>query len=539
MYPVDLEFGPDGHLYYVDVATGSIRRISFTSGNQPPVAVVSASPTSGPAPLIVNFDGSGSSDPDGTITSYAWDLDGDGQFDDSTAQSPARSCTTAATYSVRLRVTDNEGAPSLSSPFVITAGSHPPSAFIDQPAAGFTWRAGDVISFAGHGTDPEDGTLPASALNWNVTLQHCSSQGNCHAHPVQSFTGVSSGSFSAPDHEYPSFLELASPSPIARGSATPRRSTCIRGPFPRTSRWFPPGSTSSLTARRLRRHSRRRWSRAPRTRSARLRPRSSSGTTYVFAGWSDGGAQTHTITASCERDLHGHLHSTDRYRLQRRGPRRLPARLLAPGRGERHLGSGLLGQQPHRHLPEHAHALAARARSRADSNTAVAFNGTDEYVNVPYNAALNPAAFTVEAWANVTGGQGSFRSIVTSRDYAPGNARGFVLYAAPDNTWQFWTGSGDWNIVYGPAVQLNTWTHLAATYDGTTARMYVNGSSLPRRRWAPGERDAPAADRHRQERGRSPVLPARTPGRGGRVRQRALGGAGAGALRGRGLVRRR
>ena len=172
-----------------------------------------------------------------------------------------------------------------------------------------------------------------------------------------------------------------------------------------------------------------------------------------------------------------------------------------------------------------------------DANTAVAFNGTDEYVNVPYNAALNPAAFTVEAWANVTGGQGSFRSLVTSRDYAPGNARGFVLYAAPDNTWQFWIGSGDWNIVYGPAVQLNTWTHLAATYDGTTARMYVNGSSPPRRPWAPGRRAAPPADRHRQERGRSPVLPARTPGRGGRVRQRAVGGAGSGALRGGDLDR--
>ena len=54
--------------------------------NQPPAAVATATPTSGTAPLPVNFDGSGSSDPDGTIA-YAWDLDGDGQFDDSTAPS--------------------------------------------------------------------------------------------------------------------------------------------------------------------------------------------------------------------------------------------------------------------------------------------------------------------------------------------------------------------------------------------------------------------------------------------------------------------
>ncbi len=37
--------------------------------------------------------------------------------------------------------------------------------------------------------------------------------------------------------------------------------------------------------------------------------------------------------------------------------------------------------------------------------------------------------------------------MVTSRDYAPGAARGYILYAASDNTWQFWLGNGGWNIV--------------------------------------------------------------------------------------------
>jgi len=40
--------------------------------NQPPAARINASPTSGPVPLTVRFDRSALSDPDGSITSYAW-----------------------------------------------------------------------------------------------------------------------------------------------------------------------------------------------------------------------------------------------------------------------------------------------------------------------------------------------------------------------------------------------------------------------------------------------------------------------------------
>ena len=68
---------------------------------------------------------------------------------------------------------------------------------------------GDTIVFSGGATDPQQGTLPASALSWALMLHHCSSPANCHQHPIQNYTGVASGSFIAPDHEYPSYLELS------------------------------------------------------------------------------------------------------------------------------------------------------------------------------------------------------------------------------------------------------------------------------------------------------------------------------------------
>ena len=65
----------------------------------------------------MNFDGSGSSDPDaGDTITYSWDLNGDGTFGDSTAQKPSYTYTTAGTYNAVLKVTDNHGASTTSAP---------------------------------------------------------------------------------------------------------------------------------------------------------------------------------------------------------------------------------------------------------------------------------------------------------------------------------------------------------------------------------------------------------------------------------------
>ena len=68
-------------------------------------------------------------------------------------------------------------ASSLADPLQITVGNRP-TATIDAPADGSTFRAGDVIAYRGSGSDLEDGALPATAFSWRGLMRH-----ETHSHP--------------------------------------------------------------------------------------------------------------------------------------------------------------------------------------------------------------------------------------------------------------------------------------------------------------------------------------------------------------------
>jgi len=81
----------------------------FYFGNIAPVASFTAVPASGPAPLAVAFDASGSTDVDGTIASYLWDF-GDTQTDSGVLVSHSYTQTESKVYTVILTVADDDGA---------------------------------------------------------------------------------------------------------------------------------------------------------------------------------------------------------------------------------------------------------------------------------------------------------------------------------------------------------------------------------------------------------------------------------------------
>ncbi len=53
------------------------------------------------------------------------------------------------------------------------------------------------------------------------------------------------------------------------------------------------------------------------------------------------------------------------------------------------------------------------------------FDGTNDYVEVPYSADLNPAAFTAECWSKSEGGGGTFRPLIRSGE----SNKGYRLWA--------------------------------------------------------------------------------------------------------------
>jgi cysteine-rich repeat protein len=208
---VDLEVGPDGDLFYAEYTSGQITRLQSFSSNHPPIATLQAVPSNGPAPLSVAFDASGSTDVDPNETfTFAWDLDGDGRFDEAPDADPRFAhftYTQPGTLTVSVLVTDSHGASSTASQ-AVTVANTAPTATILSPLGTTLWRVGDEIFFSGRGDDPEEGMLPPSALSWQTIIHHCATLLDCHTHNMQAYPGVDHGSFIAPDHPYPSYIEI-------------------------------------------------------------------------------------------------------------------------------------------------------------------------------------------------------------------------------------------------------------------------------------------------------------------------------------------
>ncbi|MEV1017283.1 MULTISPECIES: ThuA domain-containing protein [unclassified Micromonospora] len=187
---MDMEFGPDGALYVLDYGTGwfngdansALYRIEYARGGRAPVPKVTATPTSGTAPLTVAFSSAGTLDPDGDPFTYAWDFDNNGTTD-STAANPSFTYTTNGTRSPTLTVRDTTGKTATAS-VVVTVGNSAPVVTVNTPLNGQTFTFGDAIPFSVTVTDAQDGTINCARVKVNYVLGHDS-----HGHQLASAQG--------------------------------------------------------------------------------------------------------------------------------------------------------------------------------------------------------------------------------------------------------------------------------------------------------------------------------------------------------------
>ena len=463
--PVKFLEGPDGSLYYVDIGfndllqpnPAAIRRIRYIAGNQPPTAVANGNPVTGQAPLPVVFSSAGSSDPEGQPLTYSWAF-GDGGT--STQANPTHTYQTAGQFTARLTVSD--GATSTVSSEVTIRVGNPPTATILTPANGHLFQAGDLITYSGNASDPEDGTLPASAFSWTILFRHDS-----HVHPSGGpFTNTKTGTLQIPasGHDFQGFTRYEIVLTVT-DSAGLTDSTSVTVSPDKVNLSFntvPSGLTVEIDG--ISRQ-------APFVldevkgfqHTINAPAQSSGGVSYTFGSWSDGGAQSHGIVVP----------TTNQSYTAAFDAAAAPTGLAAAYSFNEGLGSSAGDASGN------GNAGAVGSASWITTGrfgNALSFNGAGARVTVPDSASLDlTSAMTLEAWVFPTAG-GGWRDVIYK---GPDDI--YFLESSSDSGAPATGGTFASPIFGSSALPLNVWSHLAATYDGATLRLFVGGVQVSSR----------------------------------------------------------
>lgn len=204
-YPMNIEYAADGSMYYIargagaggapGIGTGQLLKVEYAAAVPPQIvqhpsdqlvsvgySATFAASVAGSNPLSFQWqrnDGGGFVDiPDATSSELvlgAVSLGDDGAL-------------------FRVVVTNPHGVVTSDAATLDVTSDTPPTAQILLPDEGATYRAGDIISFAGTATDLEDGALTPSSLTWQIDFHH-----DTHSHPfLPPTSGIAGGQFQIP-----------------------------------------------------------------------------------------------------------------------------------------------------------------------------------------------------------------------------------------------------------------------------------------------------------------------------------------------------
>ncbi|MEN9610854.1 MAG: hypothetical protein RLZZ628_1668 [Bacteroidota bacterium] len=119
-------------------------------------------------------------------------------------------------------------------------------------------------------------------------------------------------------------------------------------------------------------------------------------------------------------------------------------------------------------------------------NSAYAFNGTTDYIDIPHNAVLSPTNISIAVWVRPTVNRQMAILGKSAFATSANEQYGMFIYANATNPLQYYfllrsntncaPGSGWTGLTSQPAdPTLNTWNLVVATFNGTTMKYYLNG----------------------------------------------------------------
>jgi hypothetical protein len=127
-------------------------------------------------------------------------------------------------------------------------------------------------------------------------------------------------------------------------------------------------------------------------------------------------------------------------------------------------------------LRQQVQGIVQKAWIAPAGTSAGVFNGTSQYLTVPYSSAFNfgTGDFTIEGWINLS--SLSVNYYVLAGTWTTGTSDEWLIQIQNNNTIRFLTTAG--TSFYSATITTGVWYHIAGVRSGSTITLYVNGASV-------------------------------------------------------------